>query len=126
VTAITQSLAAIESWAKSVEALSGWTVSAVDAKDDAVRLTFRRPDREIVLDRDAHGRCIVEMSAVERAEKTVGRRGDRARVERVSHRLLWRSRPEGIRSALRIAGDAIGNRELMRPVVNLLAAGGGR
>lgn len=122
--AIAQSALAIDSWAKSVEALSGWTVSAVDAKDDAIRLTFRRPDRELVLDRDHIGRCTIEMSSVDFEWVTIGRKGDRTRAKRISSRLIWRARAEGIRSALRVAGDAIGNRELMRPVVNLLAAGG--
>lgn len=112
---------ALASWAASVEVLSGWTVAALDVANDAVRLTLRRLDRVLVVDRDSAGRCVVEMSAVDHAEASVGRRGDRTRVNRVTQRLLWREKPPGLRAALRIAGDRIGSRDALRPVVNTLA-----
>lgn len=80
----------------------GWqlTSAEIDLTRGHARIELRRADLLVTLDAGARG-ATVTREHIARTSVAVGRRGDRARVERLSTSLVGRTRHEGARSALR-------------------------
>lgn len=81
----------------------GWQLSAceLDLDQQTARVELKRADGLLVVLDARGGRCSVTREMQERATVTVGPRHDRARVERLSHRLIGRDWMSGPRQGLR-------------------------
>lgn len=125
----TESLTAnLQRAARTIEAVTGWSVAALDVDHRAVRLEVRnRATGEVLtLDRDHLGRAQLVHEIEGQGEVAVGRRGDRQRVARIERRFIARHRPEGVRSGLRMLGQHIsprGWRSLLSPIALALTEG---
>lgn len=89
----------------------GWDLRAVeiDLVAETARVEVARADGLTVTFDARHGKATVTREMAERYEVAVGRRGDRARVERVGMRFLGRERIPGMRAGLRWFADYLGD-----------------
>lgn len=86
--------------------LLGWDLAFadIDAARGHARMQLRRGDVLVTFHADRTGdrvRASTTRERIERTEVIVGRRGDRARVERLTTRFVGRERHEGVRAGMR-------------------------
>lgn len=99
----------------------GWVCTSLEIGEPAAafRLELRQGNHMYVATIDYERRCVVEQFFVDRKTAAVGRKGDRALVERVNTLFLRRWRAEGHRSMLRIVARRTGLSGPMRALAGL-------
>jgi hypothetical protein len=106
-----------------IERASGFSLRALDVETDGrARLEMSDGETVLTLDRDTLGRVSLTHERVVRYETSVGRSGDRQRVERLMHQFVERRHPTGWRSGMRLLGQHVaptGYRTLFAPVLQL-------